>query len=103
MKLQESYHDDLIKRLKDPELAKEYLNAALEDDDKRVFLLALRNVAEAHGGMTTVSRITGISREHIYRALSERGNPEFATLQALLEAFGFKLSIDQKPRKKRAA
>lgn len=43
------YHDELIKSLQDPEEAREYLNAALMDEDPRIFLLALRNVVEAQG------------------------------------------------------
>lgn len=44
------YHADLRERLKDPAYAVEYLEAALEERDlPAVFLLALRNVAEARG------------------------------------------------------
>ena len=102
MKKTASYRDDLIKRLKDPQLAEAYLNATLEDPDKNVFLLALRDVVEAQGGMAKFARLTNISREHIYRMLSAKGNPEFATLQALLDAFNFHFSIAQKHQKKAA-
>ena len=45
-----NYHEDLLERLKDPAYAVEYLEAALEEHDlPAVFLLALRNVAEARG------------------------------------------------------
>src|SRR5574340_969929 len=46
-----SYQKDLIESLRDPCEAAAYLNAAIEEGDRAVFLLALRNVAEAHGGM----------------------------------------------------
>jgi|GEM_PF-3785668 len=46
-KLTESYHEFLLERLRDPAKALIYLNAALEEDGDQVFLLALRNVAEA--------------------------------------------------------
>lgn len=46
------YHDYLIESLKEPSEAAGYLNAALEDGDIDGFLEALRNVVEAHGGMT---------------------------------------------------
>ncbi len=49
------YHDSLIKVLKDPGEAAEYINAALEDGDTEMLLVALRNVAEAHGGMSKLS------------------------------------------------
>jgi DNA-binding phage protein len=41
------YHQDLLVELQDPSEALAYLNAALMDDDERVFLLALKNVVEA--------------------------------------------------------
>lgn len=43
------YNESLLEDLKDPNEAAEYLAAALEDDSPEVFLLALRDVAEAHG------------------------------------------------------
>lgn len=98
-----THQDDLLDRLKDTEYAEAYLNAALEDNDKCVFLLALRNVADAHGGMTELSRLTKISREHIYRMLSEKGNPEFTTIKNLLNAIGLKFAIEAKKEEKRAA
>lgn len=98
-----AYREDLMARLQDPQRAEAYLNAALEDEDKNVFLLALRDVAEAQGGMTKLARLTHISREHIYRMLSEKGNPEFITLKTLLNAIGLKLSIAPKDQDKKAA
>ena len=96
------YRDDLLERLRNPERAVVFLNAALEDEDKNVFLLALRDLAEAHG-MAKVAGLTCISREHIYRLLSEKGNPEFVTLKNLLNAIGFRLAIETKTHRKKAA
>ena len=45
------YQKDLIEALKDPTEAAAYLNVALEEGDKDALLLALRNIAEANGGM----------------------------------------------------
>ena len=45
MKKTLSYHDELLKALKDPEEAIAYLNACLEEDDS-IFLNAVRNVIE---------------------------------------------------------
>jgi hypothetical protein len=42
-----SYREDLLKRLRDPEYATGYLNAALEENDEAAFQLALQDVAEA--------------------------------------------------------
>src|SRR5437867_3974743 len=87
------YHPELIKALRDPREATEYLNAALEDGDPEGFLLALRDVAEAQGGVAEVAEAAKLNRENLYRMLSNRGNPEFRSLDALLHALGFRLAI----------
>lgn len=93
-----NYEEDLIKQLKDSELACEYLNASLEDADEgsdERFLMALRQVAKAHG-MTKVAEKSGMARQAMYRALSEDGNPELSSLRALLDAIGLRLSVVNK-------
>lgn len=92
MKLTKSYQESLIQTLKEPREAAEYINASLEEDDLDVFLLALRNVAEAHG-MTSVSRRTKLNRVSLYRMLSKRGNPEFQSVLHLLNSWGLKLAV----------
>jgi probable addiction module antidote protein len=89
-----SYQKDLIESLKNHSEAAAYLNAAIEHGDRAVFLLALRNVVEANGGMAEVAEKANLSRESLYRMLSKRGNPEIKSLLSLLRAMGFKLSIE---------
>jgi probable addiction module antidote protein len=89
----ESY---LINSLKNPKEAEGYLNAALEDDDPRVFLLALRDVAEAHGGMSKIARTCKLNRESLYRMLSKKGNPSLESLAKLLSSMGFRLAVEKK-------
>jgi probable addiction module antidote protein len=93
------YQPELIKALRDPREAAEYLNAALEDGDPEAFLLALRNVAEAQGGIADLAERAKLNRESLYRMLSDRGNPELRSLEALLHALGFRLaiSVENKP------
>jgi len=92
-----SYQKELVKSLKDRDEAQEYLNAALEDGDPEVFLLALRDVAEAQlGGIGKLAKSSGLNRENLYRMLSKKGNPELTSLQTLLEALGFRLSVESK-------
>jgi len=43
--------------------------------------------------MTEIARKTGMSRESLYKALSEKGNPSLATVATVLEAMGLRLSI----------
>ena len=90
------YEDVLDEDLKDRAEAAGYLNACLEDGDPGVFLLALRDVARAQGGVAKLAEITELNREHLYRILSENGNPEFRSLEALLDALGFRLAVTLK-------
>jgi probable addiction module antidote protein len=87
------YQPDLIENLRDAGEAEEYLNAALEEGDPELFLLALRNVAEAQGGVAQLAEKAKLNRESLYKILSERGNPELKSLDALLHALGFRLAV----------
>ena len=93
------YHETLIKRLKDRDYAVAYLNAAIEEgqkddvESKKLFLNALRNVAEAQGSMSDLAKRARVRRESLYRMLSKKGNPELNSLASLLHAMGFSLSI----------
>lgn len=91
--LTESYEDFLIESLKDPQEARAYLNAAMEDEDYRVFLLALKDVAKAYG-ISRISSETKLNRESLYKMLSENGNPQISSLVALLRAVGVRLTTE---------
>jgi probable addiction module antidote protein len=58
------------------------------------FLLALRNVIQATRGMTDIASETELGRESLYKALSEAGNPKFATVQKVLAALGLQLAVE---------
>lgn len=89
------YRDTLLEALKDPEEVAAYLDAALEEGDREAFLIALRNVAEARlGGISGLAERTGLSRETLYRTLSEQGNPELSSLDKLLHAVGLRLAVE---------
>ncbi|MDD5387880.1 MAG: putative addiction module antidote protein [Gallionellaceae bacterium] len=70
-----------------------YLDAAMEDGDPRVIASALGAIARARG-MTQVAKDAGLGRESLYRALSDEGNPEFATVMKVIKALGLKLRAD---------
>lgn len=78
-----------------------YLEAILEDGDARIVPVALRTVADAVGGMTKLAERTGLSRETLYRTLSDKGNPRLDTLAVILSAFGLRLAVAPLPRKSR--
>lgn len=92
------YKDWMDDYLSDPEEARAYLDVAIEeyeeDGDLEAFLLALRNVADAQGGLGELAKRTGLNREHLYRALSEEGNPQLSTVDKILHGLGFRLSVE---------
>ncbi|OGQ79040.1 MAG: putative addiction module antidote protein [Deltaproteobacteria bacterium RIFCSPLOWO2_12_FULL_60_19] len=91
-----NYQTDLLESLKDPVEAAEYLNAALEDGEPEVFLLALRDVVDSYGGMAKLATSTSLNRENLYRMLSTKGNPEFFSLSTILSAVGIRLAVEPK-------
>ena len=93
-----SYDEYIKETMKDPQEAAAYLKASLEeyehDDNLEAFLLAIRTVVEAQGGITQLARTTELNRQHLYRTLSTQGNPRLKTLHTILHSLGFKLSIE---------
>src|SRR5713226_3766599 len=91
-----SHNALMVKKLRQrPSFASEYLKAAMEDtDDPAVLLIALRQIAEANGGIAKVAKAAGIERESLYRALSTKGNPRLSTLVAVTKAVGLKLTVE---------
>jgi len=79
--------------LQDPKNAAAYIEAALAEGDSGDLLHALRNVAEARGGIARIAEKTGLNREALYRTLSRRGNPQLKSLAAILDATGLRLSV----------
>ncbi|HLB42233.1 MAG TPA: addiction module antidote protein [Gammaproteobacteria bacterium] len=92
-----NYEEWLIKSLKNKKEAATYLQVALEeyqnDNDLESFLLALRYVAEAQGGLGKLSKKTHLNRESLYKTLSSKGNPKLQTIGILLKGLGFEFSI----------
>lgn len=87
------YEDGLHAALQDPEEAAAYLNAALAENDQEVFLLALRDVVNAHG-FSQLAQDTQLNRENLYRMLSAAGNPQLSSLNALLHSVGLRLAVE---------
>ncbi|MCH9829059.1 MAG: putative addiction module antidote protein [Gammaproteobacteria bacterium] len=84
-----------------PEDVPGFLAEALHDGDHRVLPPALRAAADVIG-MSELAKMTGLSRETLYRTLSEKGNPRLDTLAAILSAFGLRLAVAPISRRKRA-
>lgn len=91
------YQEWLIEHLKNKKTALTHLQVALEeyqqDDDREAFMLSLRHVAMAQGGVAHLSKVTHLNRESLYRLLSGKGNPTMETLLSILHAFGIRIKL----------
>jgi len=83
---------DVAEQLRTPEEMAAYLDAWLEEapDDASGIARALGDIARAKG-MSLVAKEAGLSRESLYRALSENGNPSFSTVLKVARALGVRL------------
>lgn len=97
-----NYDDFLNKQLQDTEIAAAYLNEALEHGSVEELMVALKNVANAHGGIGELSALTQLNRQSMYKMLSEQGNPTLASLLPLLKAIGIRLTFSAVQNKKAA-
>ena len=91
------FKDTLMEDLRDIAYAREYISVALEeyekDKDTSAFLTAIRDVAEARGGLTKLARKTHLNRENLYKMLSSIGNPRLDTIGNVLHGLGFRLDV----------
>lgn len=93
-RIHEDFQEFLLKHLQDPDEAAAYLQAALADEDERVFLLALRDVLEARGGtIADLAEETQLNKQNLYRMLSKKGNPRLTSLKTVLHSIGFEMDI----------
>jgi probable addiction module antidote protein len=86
---------DVAEQLRTPEEMAAYLDAWLAEapDDVAGIARALGDIARAKG-MSKVARDAGLSRESLYKALSEDGNPSFATILKVAHAVGVRLHAE---------
>ena len=92
-----SHEDSDLEMLRDNKaFALEYLSAALEEIDEAggedAFLVAVRRVVEARGGMLNLSQNTGLNRANLYRSIAVGGDPKLSTLLKVLQALGVGMS-----------
>lgn len=91
---------DVTRDLDTEEKAAAFLEDIFESGDPRLIAAAIGEVARARG-MTQIAREAGLSRESLYKALSEEGNPEFATIMKVIKALGYDMALT--PHKPTAA
>jgi probable addiction module antidote protein len=93
----EDYRPSLLKRLKNPDYAVGYLTDVLANESQEAFLIALRDVIDARDeNFSELSGKSGITRQGLYQALSDAGNPRLSTVTQLLSSLGMQISISRR-------
>ena len=88
------YKPALLERLKDSDYAVDYLTEVLQSETQEAFLIALRNVIDARQeNVSDLAKEIGVTRQGLYKMLSEDGNPRLSTLSQLLKSLGMKMGI----------
>ena len=64
-----------------------------DEESQHLFLIALRNVAEAQGGVAVLAKKAHVGRESLYKTLSGTGNPKWHTLVSLCVEMGLNLRL----------
>ena len=85
---------DVADHLQSKEDVRRYLEACAEEDpgDGSLIRAALNDIARAQN-MSRLAREIGMTREGLYKALSDNGNPSFTTVMRLTRALGMQLRI----------
>jgi probable addiction module antidote protein len=90
------YKPLLVERLIDPEYAVAFLTEVLQEESQEAFLIALRTVIEARQeSFGDLADKAGVTRQGLYKMLSEDGNPRLSTLSQVLRSLGMKISISE--------
>ena len=86
--VEESYFRDR------PEEIDDYITILFEeyakDGDMGALLSSLRVISRVKG-LTKIAEEAGMSRKGVQKVLSEEGNPEFASVNSIMHAMGYRL------------
>lgn len=89
---------DVSEYLKDETSIAAYLSAVIEENDSRLLLAAIGDIAKARG-MTRIASESGLGRESLYKALNSEAKPRFDTVLRVLGALGVDITFSPKTEK----
>lgn len=78
-----------------PEEIDDYLSLIFDEyanDGNLAALLASLRVISRVKGITAIAEEIGMTRKGLQKALSEQGNPKFESINAILQAMGYRLA-----------
>jgi len=71
-----------------------YLNLELAEGDPHYIKVALQTIARARNiNMTEIAKKAGVPRATVCRALSVNGNPEYSTMQKVIDALDLQMMV----------
>lgn len=100
MRLKPVEESSIFVDLQDSRFAARYLEEVLKTGSLPAFLVAVRDVVRASGNVTRVATRAKLGRESMYKALSRDGNPQFSTLQTILDQVGLQFSITEQKKRR---
>lgn len=83
-----------LKHVESEEDARDFLVIMVEENGIQGLVQGL-NLLAKHKGMSTIAKIAGVNRQSLYRSLSEDGNPKLETIDKIVRALGFKLTVEK--------
>lgn len=96
------YKEMLFDELQDANFAAGYLTECYKLGQKEL-LLGLKDVIEARGGISKISKKSKLNRESLYKLLSKTGNPKLKSLEILFDALGLEIVFAARDGEKQAA
>ena len=87
------YKTELLKDLQNPNIASEYLTEILHSNNLSAMLVALKDVIDANGGVAKIADDSNLTKHSMYKMLSEKGNPYFASIVSVSEALGMDIKF----------
>ncbi len=97
MKQYKKFDQYLIESLKDTKTAKAFLDTAIyefeQDGHVAAFMLALRYLAEAKGGINVLSEKTQLNRQNLYKILTSKTTPRLDTTLSIMKGLGYPFRV----------
>lgn len=97
----QKFQDYLVEKLRNKKEAKAFLDAAIlefeEDGDIEAFLLALRYLAEAKGGVNKLADASQLNRQNLYKILTGKTVPKFDTTLSIMNSLGYRFKVEALP------
>lgn len=92
----QTFKSYLVEQLRDPMEAKIFLEGAIEtygkDSDIEVFMISLRYLAEAQGGIPKLAERTQLNRQNLYKILTGKTVPRLDTTLSIIKGLEFRLT-----------